>query len=54
MTGVLAILIFVLAPFSEEPWLIEQHGEAYDKYMKQTPRFFDIDLLIKQKGKLML
>jgi protein-S-isoprenylcysteine O-methyltransferase Ste14 len=33
------ILAFVLAPFAEEPWLEEIHGDPYREYLKQTPRF---------------
>jgi len=30
---------FALAPFTEEPWLREQYGEAYDAYRSRVPRF---------------
>jgi protein-S-isoprenylcysteine O-methyltransferase Ste14 len=30
---------FALAPFTEEPWLREQYGEAYDAYRRRIPRF---------------
>jgi protein-S-isoprenylcysteine O-methyltransferase Ste14 len=36
----LLILIFLFAPISEEIWLVEQYGEKYIAYKKETPRFF--------------
>jgi len=39
VVGILAILWFVLAPFSEEPWVREQFGREYDEYCKSVPRF---------------
>ena len=30
---------FALAPFTEEPWLREQYGPAYDAYRQRVPRF---------------
>jgi len=30
---------FVLAPFTEEPWLRDKFGAEYDSYMKRVPRF---------------
>jgi protein-S-isoprenylcysteine O-methyltransferase Ste14 len=35
-------LWFVLAPFSEEPWLRGQFGAAYDEYCRETPRFLGV------------
>ena len=32
-------LWFLLAPFSEEPWLEGQFGEQYQEYRKNVPRF---------------
>ena len=32
--------IYVLAPFIEEPWLLEKYGSEYIKYKDQVPRFF--------------
>ncbi|WP_135306067.1 methyltransferase family protein [Haloarcula amylovorans] len=37
--GFLTVVIYVLFPFAEEPWLREQYGEAYADYCEQTPRF---------------
>ena len=39
MTCLLGMVWFVLAPFSEEPWLRNQFGIEYDLYMKRVPRF---------------
>lgn len=33
------IVAFVLAPFAEEPWLEELHGDEFRKYRQRTPRF---------------
>jgi protein-S-isoprenylcysteine O-methyltransferase Ste14 len=35
----LAILVYVIMPFTEEPWLERVYGEAYRLYKRQTPRF---------------
>jgi len=35
----LAVLVYSLMPLAEEPWLRKRFGEAYDDYMKTTPRF---------------
>jgi len=34
-----AILLLILTPFIEEPWLREKYGEEYDSYRKKVPRF---------------
>lgn len=39
IVGILAILWFILAPFAEEPWLRNQLGDAYGKYLTEAPRF---------------
>ncbi|WP_420644527.1 methyltransferase family protein [Candidatus Leptofilum sp.] len=36
---VLWMLLYLIAPFLEERWLIKQYGDAYRAYMKQVPRF---------------
>jgi len=38
-TGVFAIILFFLTPFSEEPWLRQQYGKSYEEYCKIVPRF---------------
>lgn len=35
----LAMVLFALTPFTEEPWLRKQYGEAYDAYRQRVPRF---------------
>ena len=35
----LLILVFLITPLSEEPWLTDQYGEAYKSYKRETPRF---------------
>lgn len=32
-------LLYLLAPFAEEPWLEAEYGDAYRAYMKQARRF---------------
>jgi protein-S-isoprenylcysteine O-methyltransferase Ste14 len=35
-------LWFLAAPFSEEPWLRERFGAAYEAYCREVPRFFTL------------
>ena len=35
----IGIILFIITPFTEEPWLREQYGTEYDDYMKTVPRF---------------
>ncbi len=42
VTGILAILWFLLAPLAEEPWLREQFGDKYEQYCRKVPRFVSI------------
>lgn len=37
---ILLVQIILLLPLIEEPWLLEQYGERYRSYMRNTPRFF--------------
>ena len=41
VTGMLALwaLMYVAAPFVEEPWLEQMYGDAYRDYKARTPRF---------------
>jgi protein-S-isoprenylcysteine O-methyltransferase Ste14 len=38
-TGVFFIFLLLIYPFSEEPWLRQQHGKPYEEYCKLVPRF---------------
>ena len=38
--GLFGALLFVLWPFTEEPWLKERFGADYERYCKKVPRFF--------------
>ena len=35
-------LMYLLAPFFEEPWLETQYGEDYQRYKAAVPRFFSL------------
>jgi protein-S-isoprenylcysteine O-methyltransferase Ste14 len=35
----LLILVFLITPLTEETWLEEQYGGAYQEYKRNTPRF---------------
>ena len=35
----LLVLVFVVAPLTEEPWLEDQYGDAYREYLRRVPRF---------------
>lgn len=35
----LAILVYVIMPYSEEPWLQQAYGDVYLNYKRRTPRF---------------
>ena len=37
--GCLGILLNLLAPYTEEPWLEERYGEEYRRYKHRVPRF---------------
>jgi len=41
-TGVIIIVMFVILPFSEEPWLLQQYGKAYVEYCRHVPRFIGL------------
>ncbi len=38
----LGMVWFLLAPFTEEPWLEAQYGAAYRQYMRRVPRFLGL------------
>ena len=37
--GLLGVMLNILAPFTEEPWLDERFGSAYLQYKGEVPRF---------------
>jgi protein-S-isoprenylcysteine O-methyltransferase Ste14 len=37
--GLLGIILNILAPFTEEPWLEERFGDEYREYKARVPRF---------------
>jgi protein-S-isoprenylcysteine O-methyltransferase Ste14 len=42
LVGFLGIILNLLAPFTEEPWLEERFGAAYREYKRQVPRFMSL------------
>ena len=48
VTGLAFILLVLLTPFSEEPWLVEQYGEEYMAYKERVPRFIRIPTINQQ------
>jgi len=42
VAGSMVIILVLLAPFSEEPWLQEQFGSRYDEYCERVPRFLGL------------
>lgn len=42
VTGTFVILLFVMLPFSEETWLRQQYGKAYEEYCEKVPRFIGL------------
>lgn len=38
--GILGVILNLMAPLTEEPWLEERFGDAYRAYRAETPRFF--------------
>ena len=40
LVGAAAITVLLFAPLAEESWMKERYGEAYEDYLKVTPRFF--------------
>lgn len=48
VTGLAFILLVLLTPFSEEPWLEGQYGEEYISYKEGVPRFIGIPFIKRQ------
>lgn len=40
LVGSVAMVVLVIAPFSEEPWLRSKYGSSFDEYAKKVRRFF--------------
>ena len=40
LPGLFGALLFILWPFTEEPWLRARFGADYERYCEQVPRFF--------------
>jgi protein-S-isoprenylcysteine O-methyltransferase Ste14 len=38
----LAAMVYILMPFTEEPWLRARYGAAFDAYARATPRFIGV------------
>lgn len=39
VVGTLGVILNIMAPFTEEPWLEERFGDAYREYRERVPRF---------------
>ncbi len=48
VTGLAFILLVLLTPFSEEPWLEEQYGEEYMAYRESVSRFIGVPTINQQ------
>jgi len=46
-----AMAWFALTPFTEEPWLRKQYGEAYDAYCQRVPRFLGRPHGVRQQNR---
>ena len=42
IAGIIIASVFVILPFSEEPWLKNQFGDEYVEYYKRIPRFIGL------------
>jgi protein-S-isoprenylcysteine O-methyltransferase Ste14 len=40
VTGILGVILNLMAPFTEEPWLEQHFGDDYREYKRRVPRFF--------------
>jgi protein-S-isoprenylcysteine O-methyltransferase Ste14 len=47
MIGILGLLLNLMAPFTEEPWLEGKFGEIYRSYKSRVPRFIRIRLELR-------
>jgi protein-S-isoprenylcysteine O-methyltransferase Ste14 len=37
--SLVGVVLLVLVPFAEEPWLKARYGAAYEEYRRAVPRF---------------
>jgi protein-S-isoprenylcysteine O-methyltransferase Ste14 len=44
--SMLAIGVYGLLPYAEEPWLARAYGDSYEAYKRTTPRFFSLTKLV--------
>jgi protein-S-isoprenylcysteine O-methyltransferase Ste14 len=42
VTGSMVIVLVLLAPYAEEPWLRERFGSRYDDFCERVPRFLGL------------
>jgi protein-S-isoprenylcysteine O-methyltransferase Ste14 len=42
----MAVAVYVLLPFAEEPWLAKAYGASYEAYKRDTPRFVSLSRLL--------
>ncbi len=45
----LAVLVYVLMPFTEEPWLAKTYGDAFQRYRAATPRFLGLQPFLRKR-----
>lgn len=45
---IFGIILFLLMPFAEEPWLREVYGEEYIEYCRRVPRYLGFKRLKKE------
>lgn len=50
LLSALAIGVYGLMPFAEEPWLARTYGENYRAYARQTPRFLSLTKIMDRES----
>ncbi|MFA5271753.1 MAG: methyltransferase [Candidatus Omnitrophota bacterium] len=46
----IGIILFLIMPWTEEPWLKEHYGTQYENYLTKTPRFFSLQRCVLAKN----